>query len=190
VTQRVVKTYRHGKRAKCLPCIRSLQIEGPQEFIFDLTADMPKLWPLALWVRSAQWRDGYKTSIFATRLRPRDAGHSPTAVAYWMFSGTSQASRAADEVIEYGTRTSAFGTTAKCRLRQAMSAFGGKAENICSVGAFRILTRRRHLRCPSWPNILYDVHYCNGSMSSQIKPRYGKHCASRARTRTRKTAAD
>ena len=35
-----------------------------------------------------------------------NAGHSPTGAAYWILSGASQASRAADEVIEYGTRTS------------------------------------------------------------------------------------
>jgi len=34
-----------------------------------------------------------------------NAGHSPTGAAYWILSGASQASRAADEVIEYGTRT-------------------------------------------------------------------------------------
>jgi len=31
-----------------------------------------------------------------------NAGHSPTGAAYWILSGASQASRAADEVIEYG----------------------------------------------------------------------------------------
>jgi hypothetical protein len=31
-----------------------------------------------------------------------NAGHSPTGAAYWILNGESQASRAADEVIEYG----------------------------------------------------------------------------------------
>jgi hypothetical protein len=39
-----------------------------------------------------------------------NAGHSPTGPAYGILSGASQASRAADEVIEYGTRTSDIGT--------------------------------------------------------------------------------
>ena len=46
------------------------------------------------------------TSIFATRLRLWNAGHSPTAAPNWILCGASQASRTADEVIEYGTRTS------------------------------------------------------------------------------------
>jgi hypothetical protein len=37
-----------------------------------------------------------------------NAGHSPTGPAYWILSGARQASRAADEVIEYGTRTSRY----------------------------------------------------------------------------------
>jgi len=41
---------------------------------------------------------------------------------------------------------SANGTNAKCRSHQAMSEFGGKAENICSVRVFRILTLNRHQR--------------------------------------------
>ena len=44
---------------------------------------------------------------------------------------------------------SAAGTKRTCRLRCAMSALGGKAENICSHGAFPILTHLRH-----WPTIL------------------------------------
>jgi hypothetical protein len=56
--------------------------------------------------RSAARRLQALTSIFATRLRLWNAGHSPTAATYWILSGASQASRAADEVIEYGTRTS------------------------------------------------------------------------------------
>src|SRR5258705_8029713 len=46
------------------------------------------------------------TSIFATRLRLWNAGHSPTAAPNWILCGASQASRTTDEVIEYGTRTS------------------------------------------------------------------------------------
>jgi hypothetical protein len=65
---------------------------------------------------------------FSTRIRLRDAGHSPTAVAYWMFSGTSQVSRAADEVIEYGTRTSAFGTRRTCCRSRLMSVAGGRTD--------------------------------------------------------------
>jgi hypothetical protein len=56
--------------------------------------------------RSAARRLQALTSIFVTHLRIWNAGHSSTAAAYWIFSGASQASRAADEVIEYGTRTS------------------------------------------------------------------------------------
>ena len=42
---------------------------------------------------------------------------------------------------------SAIGTNAKCRLHQAMSEVGCKAENICSLGLFRILTRSRRRPC-------------------------------------------
>ena len=38
----------------------------------------------------------------------------------------------------------AIGTNAKCRLHDAMSGVGSKAENICSLGAFRILTGGCH----------------------------------------------
>ncbi len=82
MTQRVFETYRNRKRAKCLPCIRSLQIEGSQQFIFDLTADMPKLWPLAAWFRSARRRDGCSIDVhFRCALTPMECGHSPTAAA-------------------------------------------------------------------------------------------------------------
>src|SRR6266851_6807939 len=61
------------------------------------------------------------TSIFATRLRLWNAGHSPTAAPNWILCGASQASRTADEVIEYGTRTSDIGTKRKCRPVRHMS---------------------------------------------------------------------
>src|SRR5258707_12040872 len=37
-----------------------------------------------------------------------------------------------------------IGTKRTYRVRSVMSAFGGKAENICSHGAFPVWTHRRH----------------------------------------------
>jgi len=70
VTQRVFENSRNRRRAKRLPCIRSLQIEGSQEFIFDLIPDMPKIMAVGCLVqkRSAARRLQALTSFFATRL--------------------------------------------------------------------------------------------------------------------------
>src|ERR1700726_3736612 len=43
-------------------------------------------------------------------------------------------------------RMTAVGTNAKCRLHRAMFGVGGKAENICSLGVFRILTPKQTRR--------------------------------------------
>jgi hypothetical protein len=68
---------------------------------------MPKLWPLADWFRSAQRRDGCKHSrpysLRAYAYGMRDI-RRPRRRMYRILSGERQASRAADEVIEYGTR--------------------------------------------------------------------------------------
>jgi DNA-binding GntR family transcriptional regulator len=67
--------------------------------------------------QNAQRRDGYKTSIFATRLRIWNAGHSPTAVAYWMLCGTSQASCAADVEV-FNVRACLMGLAARDLARR------------------------------------------------------------------------
>ena len=71
------------------------------------------------------------TSIFATRLRLWNAGHSPTAATHWIFSGAS--TRAADEVIEYGTRTSGIGTNRTYGVGPTMSVPQGRPEVIGGV---------------------------------------------------------
>src|ERR1700756_3771224 len=43
-----------------------------------------------------------------------------------------------------------YATNAKCRLYPVMSDVGGKAENICSLRVFRILTRLGHLALLVW----------------------------------------
>jgi hypothetical protein len=59
------------------------------------------------------------------------------------FSGASETSRAADEVIEYGPRTSDIGTKRTSSDVRLESAFRGKADYMCSERVFRLLVESR-----------------------------------------------